>query len=61
MLVVMEAAARPEQIEAVVRHIERMGFRAHPIPGAFRTAGHFGFCGHRAPVAFRNIRIKRLP
>ena len=44
MLVVMEAAARPEQIEAVVRHIERMGFRAHPIPGAFRTA--IGVTGH---------------
>lgn len=38
MLIVMEAAARPEQVEAVVRHIERVGFRAHPIPGAFRTA-----------------------
>jgi 3-deoxy-7-phosphoheptulonate synthase len=38
MLVVMEAGAGPEQIEAVVRHIERMGFRPHPIPGAFRTA-----------------------
>lgn len=30
-------------------------------PGAARTAGHFGFCGHNEPVAFRNIRIKRLP
>ena len=30
-------------------------------PGASRTAGHFGFCGHQDPVAFRNIRIKRLP
>ena len=44
MLVVMEAAARPEQIEAVVRHIERLGFRAHPIPGATRTA--IGVTGH---------------
>ncbi|HEX8171403.1 MAG TPA: 3-deoxy-7-phosphoheptulonate synthase [Thermoanaerobaculia bacterium] len=44
MLVVMEAAARPEQIEAVVRHIERMGFRAHPIPGSSRTA--IGITGH---------------
>ena len=44
MLVVMEAAAGPEQIEAVVRHIERMGFRAHPIPGATRTA--IGVTGH---------------
>jgi 3-deoxy-7-phosphoheptulonate synthase len=38
MLVVMEAGARPEQIEAVVRLIERMGLKAHPIPGAQRTA-----------------------
>lgn len=29
-------------------------------PGAFRTTGHLGFCGHRDPVAFRNIRVKRL-
>jgi hypothetical protein len=29
-------------------------------PGAHRTSGHFGFCGHQDPVAFRNIRIKRL-
>jgi len=34
----MEAGARPEQVEAVVRHIERMGLKAHPIPGANRTA-----------------------
>ncbi|MEX0642328.1 MAG: DUF1080 domain-containing protein [Pirellulales bacterium] len=30
-------------------------------PGAARTSGHFGFCGEGDPVAFRNIRIKRLP
>jgi hypothetical protein len=30
-------------------------------PGAFRTSGHFGFCGHTDPVAFRNIQIKKLP
>jgi hypothetical protein len=29
-------------------------------PGASRTSGHFGFCGHNEPVEFRNIRIKRL-
>ena len=38
MLVFMDAGARPEQIEAVVRHIEKMGLKAHPIPGASRTA-----------------------
>lgn len=38
MLVVMDAGARPEQIDAVVRHIEKMGLKAHPIPGVHRTA-----------------------
>jgi len=38
MLVFMDAGARPEQIEAVVRHIEKLGMKAHPIPGVNRTA-----------------------
>src|SRR5437899_9955539 len=38
MLVVMDAAASAEQIDAVVRHIERLGLKALPIPGAYRTA-----------------------
>jgi hypothetical protein len=29
-------------------------------PGAFRTTGHIGFCGHHDPVEFRNVRVKRL-
>jgi hypothetical protein len=32
--------------------------KAHP--GKDRTSGSFGFAGHNDPVAFRNIRIKRL-
>jgi hypothetical protein len=32
-----------------------------PHPGKDRTSGFFGFAGHNDPVAFRNIRIKRLP
>lgn len=28
--------------------------------GLHRTEGHFGFCGHNDPVAFRNILIRRL-
>ncbi len=32
--------------------------KAHP--GASRTEGYFGFLGHQDPVAFKNIRIKRL-
>lgn len=37
---------------------EFMGGKPHP--GKDRTEGHFGFCGHSDPVAFRNIQIKRL-
>jgi hypothetical protein len=29
-------------------------------PGALRTNGHIGLCGHHDPVAFRDIRVKRL-
>jgi hypothetical protein len=35
-----------------------MANSAHP--GKDRTSGHFGFCGHNDPVAFRSIQIKRL-
>jgi len=55
MLVVMEAGARPEHIEAVVRHIERMGFRAHPIPGAFRTAIGVTGAGKANPQILENF------
>ena len=30
-------------------------------PGAARTSGHIGFFGHGDRVAFRNVRLKRLP
>jgi hypothetical protein len=32
----------------------------HPHPGKDRTTGYFGFAGHNDPVAFREIRIRRL-
>ncbi len=32
----------------------------HPHPGKLSTRGHFGFCGHNDPVAFRNVQIKEL-
>jgi hypothetical protein len=38
---------------------EFMGGKPHP--GKDRTAGHFGFCGHNDPVAFRLVQIKPLP
>ena len=31
-----------------------------PHPGKDRAEGHFGFAGHRDPVAYRHVRIKRL-
>ncbi len=38
MLIVMKADATDGQIEAVVRVIEDLGYRAHPMPGTSRTA-----------------------
>jgi hypothetical protein len=35
-----------------------MGDRPHP--GKDRKRGHFGFCGHNDPVAFRLVQIKPL-
>ncbi len=49
MLIVMEAGARAEQIETVIRHIERMGLKAHAIPGAHRTA--IGITGNQGKAA----------
>src|SRR5258706_8936894 len=55
MLIVMESGARPEQIEAVVRHVERMGLKAHPIPGAARRAiGIGGQQGTADPEGLEN-------
>src|SRR5664280_2970508 len=53
MLVVMKAQATPEQIQAVCDHIEQMGFRAHPLPGAQRTA--IGITGNKGEVDRGNI------
>jgi 3-deoxy-7-phosphoheptulonate synthase len=38
MLVVMERSATPEQVQAVVRRIEEMGYMARPMAGLQRTA-----------------------
>ena len=45
MLVVMRQGATAGEIEGVVRAIEARGFKAHPIPGAQRTA--IGITGNR--------------
>jgi len=38
MLVVMHKSATPEQLESVLRTIESIGLKAHPLPGSTRTA-----------------------
>lgn len=48
MLVVMDVNADRDQIERVVRQIERLGLRAHPIPGAQRMA--IGITGNQGMV-----------
>jgi 3-deoxy-7-phosphoheptulonate synthase len=53
MLVVMKAQATQEQIQAVCESIERLGFRAHPLPGAQRTA--IGITGNQGEVDRGNL------
>jgi 3-deoxy-7-phosphoheptulonate synthase len=53
MLVVMKAQATPEEIQAVCDHIEQLGFRAHPLPGAQRTA--IGITGNQGEVDRGNL------
>lgn len=48
MLVMMKAHATKEEIEAVCRKIESLGYKAHPIPGITRTA--IGITGNRGPL-----------
>jgi len=53
MLVVMKAQATPEEIQAVCEHIEQLGFRAHALPGAQRTA--IGITGNKGEVDRGNL------
>ncbi|HMD18764.1 MAG TPA: 3-deoxy-7-phosphoheptulonate synthase [Alloacidobacterium sp.] len=53
MLVVMKAQATPEEIQAVCEHIEHLGFRPHPLPGAQRTA--IGITGNQGEIDRGNI------
>jgi 3-deoxy-7-phosphoheptulonate synthase len=48
MLVVMKNDATEEQVRAVIREIESMGFRGVPMPGAQRTA--VCIIGNKGPV-----------
>jgi len=48
MLVVMQAHATEDQVRAVCRKIESLGYRAHAMPGAQRTA--IGITGNQGEV-----------
>jgi 3-deoxy-7-phosphoheptulonate synthase len=53
MLVVMKAQATQEEVQAVCEHIESLGYRAHPMPGATRTA--IGITGNQGEVERGNL------
>jgi 3-deoxy-7-phosphoheptulonate synthase len=48
MLIVMGAHATAEDVARVCKKIEELGFKAHPMPGASRTA--IGLTGNSGPV-----------
>ncbi len=48
MLVVMQAQATEDEVRAVCKKIEAMGYRAHSIPGAQRTA--IGITGNQGEI-----------
>ncbi|HEY6245896.1 MAG TPA: 3-deoxy-7-phosphoheptulonate synthase [Pyrinomonadaceae bacterium] len=56
MLIVMKADATDSQVKAVLRVIEELGFKGHPMPGATRTAiGITGNQGAVDPSHFENL------
>ncbi len=56
MLIVMKHDATDSQIETVLRVIEELGFKGHPMPGATRTAiGVTGNQGAVDPSHFENL------
>src|SRR5204862_6779829 len=57
MLIVMKPSATARDVDAVLKIIEAIGFRAHAMPGATRTA--IGITGNQGPVDGR--RCENLP
>jgi 3-deoxy-7-phosphoheptulonate synthase len=56
MLIVMDSAATADDVRRVVEAVQSLGFQAHPIPGAQRTA--IGVTGNRGSVesaSFENL------
>ena len=60
MLVVMKNNATEKHMQAVIREIEKMGFRAIPVPGAQRTAvcivGNKGMVGDWQLLAMDGVK-----
>src|SRR5437899_8542361 len=57
MLIVMKPSATASEIDAVLNVIQAIGFRAHAMPGATRTA--IGITGNQGPIDGR--RFENLP
>src|SRR3954467_1892273 len=56
MLIVMKAGAAEQEVSAVVKVIEQLGYRPHVMPGATRTAiGITGNQGAVDPARFENM------
>src|ERR1044071_4927598 len=56
MLIVMKSNATASEIDAVVNVIEAIGFRAHAMPGATRTA--IGITGNQGPIDGRRTVLR---
>lgn len=57
VLIVMHKGATPQQVEGVVTSVESRGLKAHPIPGAQRTA--IGITGNKD--ALNELAFESLP
>src|SRR6266487_6599717 len=57
MLIVMKAGASAREVDAVGNVVQAIGLRAHPMPGATRTA--IGITGNQAVIESR--RFEDLP
>src|SRR5437016_2282570 len=57
MLIVLKPSATAHDVDAVVEIIQAIGLRAHPMPGATRTA--IGITGNEGPIESR--RFEDLP
>jgi hypothetical protein len=49
-----------EVLNVNIAEVRQKPLDGNEHPGASRTEGHIGFCGHNDPVAIRNVRVKRL-